>query len=208
VFGLITAIDAICFVLFHVERKERWLYRWRMVGDWPSVYLQWQEGVSTIPFVRVQPPAQGCVVEVEARLSEEDGWRPAELVEIAPRLGCRFRLTAKCDLSLPDEVHSLMGAVRDHGVGCYRFRGAVRLKAGESVEVEALADSPMLSNVLLEPGDMACWDERLEVVNVGPSVDWWVPSSRAEPRLCRDPRRRMQKIFAFGDPGLSKPEPV
>ncbi len=208
-FGLITAIDGICFVLFHVEQSERWFFRWRVAGEgWPEIYREWQEGFATEAFARFQPPACGCRVEVEVRSSESHEWSEPKHVRLTPGVRSKFRLRAKAGkaVSLDDEVHELIGAVRDHGVGRYLFQGAVNLEPGQAVEVEAVADGPILANVLLEPGEFKCWDERLEVWNLGACGPWWESDERV-PELVRGVRFDRPNLFAYGDPELAQPKP-
>jgi len=207
VFGLLTAIDGICFVLFHVEQSAPWFYRWRMVGDLPEIYRQWQFGVARSTFERIQPPAQNCRVEVEVRASEADAWAAPDPVMLRAPCLCDFRLTAKQDVSLPRERHELIGAVRDHGVARYGFIGEIDLRAGESMVVEAASDSAVLANVLLQAGEFKSWDPRLVVENVEPCSGGFIEDST--PGVLRKPESyRRPQIYAFGDPELAKPEKV
>jgi hypothetical protein len=70
--GLISQIDGIHAILFHVEHSGGvpWQYRWRIVGDYPPPYLVWREETTTRAHVRIEAEIRDCSIEVE--------WRPVE----------------------------------------------------------------------------------------------------------------------------------
>lgn len=186
-------------MLFHVEQSdgEPWRWRWRMIGDWPSPYLEWRQGGCSGRFARFQPEASGTGIEVQWRPDDESDWRDVVHYRLAAGR-CRFRLTAKESVSLQRDFHHLLGRVRDHGVARYGFWNAVDLEEGESAVVEGRADAPLLANLLMEPGEFLCWDERLIVENIEPSRRSLRETEA--PMVLKPVKWSRPRVFAFGQP--------
>lgn len=179
--GLVTRLDGVRFAVFHMEQQTEWEYRWRMVSGearrrLPEAYYEWRPAkvVGKGGVDLVQPELPGCVVEVEWRAGAGAGeWSQAALLLLA-RGRCRMRLVAKESVELAAGEHGLLAMVRGEGVGRYDFSGAVRLAAGEAVEVIARADAAVLANVLFRPGEFRVWSGSLEAENVGASEGSWI----------------------------------
>lgn len=179
VVGLVTKLDATRFALFHMEQRAGWEWRWRIAGGGlPASYLDWrpvQAGRAGV--IHVQPERPGCRVEAEWRAFGEEAWGQATLLRLLAGRA-RFRLEARDEaVELAHGEHELYAPVRHDGVGRYLWTGGLALAPGEGVEVEALADTGALANVLFAAGEFRSWDRRLRVVNTGPSEGSWEEDS-------------------------------
>jgi len=204
--GLISKIDGMSAILFHVEQSsaDLWHYRWRITGNYPAPYLVWREGTTKARFVKITVEICNCAIEVEWRAEPGDEWSQVALLEL-DYARSRFAVTALADFMAADGF-TVCSVMRDDGVAAYRFPG-LSLAAGEAVEVNAHADAPAWANVLLDPGEFQPRDDRLTVTNLGPSENAWreIPHSGAF-QLSRCPLGAGRRWYARGhhavDPGL------
>lgn len=201
-FLVVRAFNGIQFLLFHVEHEKKsppWLFRWRVADEsLPSAAREWRESACSTRIAVVQTHAPRRPVEVECRPEETAAWQAPVPVILACGTA-RFRLTAKEAINLASGTHHITGSVRAHGVARFSFSGPLALAAGESAEIAATADHPMLANVILSPEEFSMWDPRLEVACLAPVTGWHVPAVD-DPALYQPPIPARPDLFAFASP--------
>ncbi len=200
--GLISQIDGINAILFHVEHLPGipWEYRWRIIGDYPPPYLVWREQTTRQSHVRLQSEIRDCAIEVEWRSVEPTTlpltWLPVAHYQLTtPR--AVFTLLADHPFS-PSEEFIVCAPVRDDGVAAYRFP-AVSLEPGVECRAYAQADAPAWANVLLTPGEFRPRVTGITITNAAPSEDAWLEVPHEGPfRLSRCPHGAARRWFAVG----------
>lgn len=204
--GLITKLDGIHAILFHVEHipDVPWFYRWRILGNFPESYLVWRGATSTVPHVMLRSEARGALIEAEWRASEEAEWEKVKLLELTPP-ACQFSIHAERAFTAADPFIAC-SPVRADGVAAYQFP-ALTLEAGQETIVTARADAAAWPNVLLAPGEFAPVVDGLTILNTQPSTAWCreIPGS-APIALTACPVACARRWFAVGrhpvDPSL------
>ena len=200
---LVSKVNGVAALLFHVEQQEQtsWHWRWRIVGDHPLPYLAWREGVSRSPRVIFHPEIAGCVVEAQWRATESDPWLDATLRETS-RGTARFRVKS-LDAPFTSPVgFSAVAVTQESMIACYGF-GPMALAAGEEQTVTGIADGPFADNVLLQPGEFVTIDPRLEIVNLTPSADSFTGPSTPLARLSRMDGSHARRLFAWRGHGVT-----
>jgi len=182
VIHLVTKINGVGFMLFHVEHsgRDRWFYRWRIRGPYPPEYLEWRSGVCGEARVVLHPEVARCLIEAQWRVSESDEWCQAALHRCASG-SASFRILARDGFVAPNGFRVLALVPGEH-VASYVF-APLTLSPGRQARVTGTADGPFADNVLLAAGDFRSYSGVLEVDNLGPSADSFVPDPAAEPRL-------------------------
>lgn len=188
-------LDGLNFGLFHGEQQTNWLYRWRLVGDLPSRYLEWREAKADSAFVKVQPELRGGTVEVEWRESEAAGWRQAALHVLIPHT-VELEVTAGEVFALNRGRHSAIGPVRGH-LARYFFdvEDPVEVLPDRPLRVTGHADAPVPANILFHQGEFTARDGAVTIRNVGVSADWSAPAEGAF-TLTESPHLKTRKLFA------------
>lgn len=202
---LITKVNGVAALLFHVEHfgEAVWRWRWRIVGDYPLPYLAWREGESCSARVIIHPEVSGCVVEVEWSDEDSGGWRQAALHKIG-RCAALFRISA-LDAPFSSAVRfCAVASIPGDMVACYEF-GPVDLAAGESVDMVGEADGPFVDNVLFGSGEFAAVDRRLAVVNLAPTdgACFEVPVEGSLPVLAAVEGVQHRRLFAWRGHGVA-----
>lgn len=202
---LITKVNSVSCVLFHVEQfpHNSWQWRWRILGDYPPEYVSWRAGVSEVPRLVFFPEVAGCVVEAQWRPVGEAAWRQAALHESATGMAF-FRVSALEDVNFPDGFRAM--AVVNDLVACYEF-GPLGLRAGESLELAGVAEGAFVDNVLLAPGEFRSEDHRLRIENLTASEGSFVPVA-GEARLALAPGAASRHVFAWTRSNITEQSPT
>jgi hypothetical protein len=193
---LITNANGVAALLFHVEHLpgQLWHYRWRITGDaYPPRYCQWREEVSRDARAAFHPEIIGCPLEVEWREDAAGEWRQAALHEAAVgHAGFRVKAVEDFLAAAPFEaVSSIAGG----GVAHYRF-APLELAAGIETVIQGVAVGDFPDNILLRPGEFFSRDPRLEIENLEPSTDSFVPVDGV-PSVRTHPAIATRRLFAF-----------
>jgi hypothetical protein len=200
--GLVTELDGLHFLLFHVEqqRQTTWHYRWRILPPCPAGYGEWREGSNVGQLVVLQPEIGRCQVEAQWRESAEAEWRQAALLTLQPpRL--RFRVKAKGDVMIQKDSITAVASMGEAGVAAYHLAVppyGLRLYEGEEASLKGRADSIHPANFLRIENEFRINDPLLEVVNASRSFEgWeWTPGP-ADCRLRPSEYRRSINYFAL-----------
>lgn len=197
--GIITKIDGITAILFHVEHlpETEWFFRWRMIGDYPEPYLVWRSATAKRPWVKFQVEARDAIIEAEWRASEKHKWKPIPLWEILPSISGQFSFRSEEPFHT-DEPFSVHSGVRGDGVGAYHFEPAT-IPAGHEVILEGRADAPAWANVLFAPGDFSPHVPGMQISNLAASKDWCRKVTASGPYpLSSCPIASARRVFAVG----------
>lgn len=179
VLNLVTELDGIKALLFHVEQQTDVpiQIRWRFAG------CSWrEEWVSSFPFL-IPAEIPGAALEVEHRLSADDEWSQAALHRF-------LRGTALFELTAPPESHFALAAGEplmlvapsSCGQDCSCFvmeplPTPLLIPAGESIAISATAASPSYWNRLPKPEVFLVEHGPLLVRNITATRDDMEPSS-------------------------------
>ena len=180
--GIFTDLDGVAFALFHGEHSAEngCRFRWRIRGDLPPAYLAWREVEAAGPFTIVRPEVSLSEVEAQWWDAGAGEWRQVTLLRLARGI-CSFQVTAKVDLDLP-QGFTVVAPMGERGVASYLFP-ALRLAAGDSVEVRARPDGCALANLLIAAGEFRTIDPAMEVVNLSASTACWSEAPAGEPAI-------------------------
>lgn len=181
-------------MLFHMEHtgQEKWHWRWRIVGNYPTPYLAWREGVADCARVIFHPEVAGCEVEAQWRTAESGDWRQAALHECASGTAL-FRILARDGFSAPNGFR-VVALVPGELIACYVF-GPLALAPGRQATVTGTADGPFADNVLLAAGDFRSYGGQLEMDNLEPSVGSLVEPPNAIARLAAADGSASRRLF-------------
>lgn len=199
---LVTKINGVAGMFIHTQHATglEWFWRWRITSACPPGYDVWREGSSILPRVLFHPEIQACTVQAEWRQSADAAWSKAALHECQAGKA-RFKFLAKHDFvaTEPIEVFSPTGGDM---VACYRFH-PFNLLSGHVTEREGRADGPFVDNILLEVGEFATSDPRLEVINTTLSEDSMMPSD-ADAVMVAEEGSSCRQVYALHPGGVVK----
>lgn len=176
--AMVTKGDGTTAVLFHMEQHDGWFYRWRMVGPYPAVYLEWREGRAAAHFIILTPETAFCEIQAEWRKDFSDEWSQVTLLQFT--LGTvTLKIESLIDMQLIGFNHLVVSArADDSGISAFEFKspsGTLDLKAGEPIEVEAVADVPIFANFLTFAEQFFMVQPPLTIRNIGPVRDGYLP---------------------------------
>jgi hypothetical protein len=195
VVALVTKVNSVAFLLFHVEHLPgvEWFYRWRIVGSYPPEYLVWRMGGSKSPRVVLHSEIPGCLVEVQWRAGADEEWGQAALHECGVG-AADFHIKAHEDFIM-EKGFRAMANVCGH-VSCYGF-GPVDLRAGVETTIRGVASGPYPEDVLLGAGEFRPVNDIVTMENVSASCGSLIPCPDKPPVLARIPGMDSRKLYAI-----------
>ncbi len=204
---LITRINGVAALLFHVEHSPGsvWFWRWRIVGDWPAAYLAWREGEARGARQVFHPEVYGCVVEAQWRASEADEWSQAALREVVAGVAT-FLVTGRRMFS----AFSWQAAAPLAELDCiahYQF-GEIALARGVETVVSGVAIGPHVDSVLLAEGEFRIETDEVRVVNTSATRDYLASPACAVARLEAVGGHLERMLFCSGAVKDPTPDPA
>lgn len=194
---LVTQVNGVSSLLFHVEHSpgEEWHWRWRITAPdgLPAAYLEWREGTAVEPRVIFQPEVTGCTVEAQWRPDGDGSWRQAALHVCATGVA-DFKVTAGAAGFDALQGWDAMAVLPCGWIANYHFNG-LRLAPHEERLLTGLADGAFPDNVLLAAGEFHSQDGLIRVENITPSRESLRPVPGVEAKLEMNPGCFARNMF-------------
>lgn len=176
VLALVSKIDGLNFLLFHVEQQKPYEYRWRIARE----AEEWQVGISESgAATRVFPGEAGCTVEVQWRgfsVKQSKGrgqWRQAALHEFLAGVA-EFLVFIPPNTDFDTSLEHTFIAPSRFVEGVSSFAVSANSKwtpVGDGYfQVKALATNSLPANHLVSPDDFCAEQAGIVVKNITPTM--------------------------------------